>query len=231
MSSEKAESFYRLFQFSCNTSVKVTRAFTKWNVLNNFENSFEKFLEAHKHAIYHLWCNTVKCCQCSNFQLTIRSSLGKENFIKLYNISKNNTKGHFIIRQSKVVQHCVCHVSVNTQCSLNTLDITMLYTLLTNCANLSSAETMWLTCIKDIRNKIAHAPCTAHYEKARLEKWWTMLEGAVLGLASNVSQEYYEESIKENIDILKNFVPTASQLSDITERIKAEHAKVMFVDA
>lgn len=131
MSSEKAESFYRLFQFSCNTSVKVTRAFTKWNVLNNFENSFEKFLEAHKHAIYHLWCNTVKCCQCSNFQLTIRSSLGKENFIKLYNISKNNTKGHFIIRQSKVVQHCVCHVSVNTQCSLNTLDITMLYTLLT----------------------------------------------------------------------------------------------------
>ncbi|CAC5371255.1 JADE1 [Mytilus coruscus] len=84
---------------------------------------------------------------------------------------------------------------------------------------------MWLTCVKDIRNKISHTPSTTHYEQVRLDKWWTMLEGAVLGLASKVSLVQYEESIKEYIDLLKNSDPTASQLSDITDHIRAENAK------
>ncbi|CAG2249441.1 unnamed protein product [Mytilus edulis] len=59
----------------------------------------------------------------------------------------------------------------------------------------------------------------------RLEKWWAVLEGAVLGLASRVPPVYYEKSIKENIDLLKNFDLTENNIRDIIVQITADNEK------
>lgn len=220
--------FYRLFKFSCDTSSKVTRAFTESNILKDFDNSLQKFLEDKKHDIYHLWCHYTKCCKCSNFQNTNTSVLVKKQFTKLYDIGKNYPKGHYIQdKYNKVIQHCLCCISVNSQCSIEKLDLTILCTLLNNCFNLSPSEKMWLTSIRDIRNNISHAASPTEFDKGQLEKWWAVLEGAVLGLASRVPPVYYEKSIKENIDLLKNFDLTENNIRDIIVQITADNEKVI----
>lgn len=232
MSSEDEKKFFRLFKFSCDTSLEVTRDFTESNVLKNFDKSLQKFLEVKKHDIYHLWCNYAKCCKCLNFQSTQRNALVKDQFTKLYDIGTNYPKGHYIQdKYNKVIQHCLCCISVNSQCSLEKLDLTIICTLLTNCSNLCPSENMWLTNIRKIRNKLSHASSPTEFDKGRLDKWWTVLTGAVLGLASKVPPVYYEKSVKKNIDLMENFDLTENNMRDILVQIKANNEKVIFPGA
>lgn len=229
MSSEEEKKFLKLIKLSYDTSQKVTRAFTKTNVLNDFDNSLNKFLEVNKHTIYHCWCNYAKCCQCSlNFKSTNEKTLVKDQFTKLYDINSIYSPGHVIRTNNKIVQHCLCCINVNPNCSLDKLDITIMSTLLTNCATLSPTNEMRLKIIRKVRNKLSHVLSTTDFDKGRLEKWWTMLEEAVLGLSGEVAI-YYEESIKDVINFLKDSDLTLDNRREIMDLMKAENEKVIHI--
>ncbi|CAG2205574.1 unnamed protein product [Mytilus edulis] len=219
----RGKKFLKLIKLSFDTSLKVTRAFTRTNVLK--DEPLKTFLEVNKHKIYHLWCGYAKCCECSlDYKLTNNKSLLKDQFTILYDIGSKHSEGHVVRKNNMVVQHCICCINVNPHCSLDKLDITILSSLLTNCATLSPTNEMWLKSVREIRNNICHALSTTCFDRGRLDKWWTKLEGAVLGLSSKVAI-YYEESIKDVVNLLKNSDLTLDNRKEFMDLIKAENEK------
>ncbi|OPL33603.1 hypothetical protein AM593_10368, partial [Mytilus galloprovincialis] len=85
---------------------------------------------------------------------------------------------------------------------------------------------MRLKIIREVRNKLSHVLSTTDFDKGRLEKWWTMLEEAVLGLAGEVAI-YYEESIKDVINFLKDSDLTLDNRREIMDLMKAENEKFL----
>ena len=108
-----------------------------------------------------------------------------------------------ISSNDQVVQYCICGLSVKSCCSIETLDFTLLHTLISNCCKINPDEKMWLDAIREVRNNLAHVECVSVFDQGRLQKWWDKLDGSVLGLTSKLSKfPRYEESIKSHIIII-----------------------------
>lgn len=215
----------KLLKFSEEIAAMVVRSFIKSNILINFEKSFTKFLDLHKHSIFHLWSNSTKCCECSVFLRKGDKDLQEEQLKQLYILGKDTTNEHSIVNENTVEQYCICDVKVNEQCSLDKLDTTLIHTLMTHRVSLSPSEEMWLTTVKDIVNNLNDAKSLSSFDKGTLDKWWTMLEGSVLGLASKVPPTFFEKSVKTSIDLLN----TEIEISNVEEKrvnIKAGNKKV-----
>ncbi|XP_071143006.1 PHD finger protein 14-like isoform X4 [Mytilus edulis] len=205
MSTVKEKQFLKLLIFAEEISWKVVRSFIKSNILINFDNSFVKFLNLHKHSIYHLWRHSVACCECEHSAFVRKTDrcLKEEEIKELFKVGPNMTPEHFIVIGNTVKQNCICDVRVNDRCSLDELDIRLAYTLMKNCVSLRPAEDMWLRTVNDIVYKLNHEESLSSVDQETLDRWWTMLEGSVLGLASKVPPTCFEESVNTSIDLLK----------------------------
>lgn len=207
MSSIEEKKFLCLIKLSYDISLNVTRAYTETNVLSKYDNQVSTFLKINKHDIFHLWKNTP-CCQCIpggciNLKATL--TLTFRQIERLFKFQGNGTPGHFKKDQTdnNVIQHCLCRMSERSV-SLNDFDINLLETLLKRFVNLESDVKMWLSTIRETRNHIAHATSTTDFDPGRLDKWWTMLEGSILGLVKKIPPAFYAKSIESQISILKN---------------------------
>lgn len=226
--SKNTTKFLRLILLSYDTSLSVTKAFTKFNILPNYGNSLVDFLNHHKHTIYHLWRNDAKCCQvnCKIKSYKEEKMLKKHQLLKLYNFGDTSVPGLFI-KCSKVVKYCICGLSVNSSCSLDKLDSTLLNTLIRNCGNITEDEALWINTIRDVRNKLAHVESVSVFDEGRLQKWWDKLEGSVLGLASKTTSiPGYTGTIEREIKFLKRSGFDVDEAITIFDRIKEENSKV-----
>ncbi|CAC5371257.1 unnamed protein product [Mytilus coruscus] len=220
MSSMEEKKFFKLLKFSEEISAMVVRSFIKSNIL--IDLSFGKFLDLHKHSIFHLWSNSTACCESSAFIRKDDRCLQEEQLKKLYTLGADITHGHSIFIGNTVKQYCICDVRVNEQCSLDKLDTALTYTLMKNCVSLSPAEETWWTTVKEIDNTLAYHENMLSFDQGTLDKWWTMLEGSVLGLASKVPPSFFEESVKTSIDLLKVSDFDVKCVQDMVDKIKDE---------
>lgn len=225
MSSVEEKKFLKLLKFSEEIAAMVVRSFIKSNILINFEKSFKKFLDLYKHLIFHLWSNSTKCCKCSGVLRKDGRGLQEEQLKKLYILGTDTANGHSIVNGNIVEQYCICDVQVNEQCSLDKLDTTLIHTLMTHCVSLSPSEETWITTVKDIVNNLNDAKSLSSFDKGTLDKWWTMLEGSVLGLASKVLPTFFEESVKTSIDLLNTEIEN-SNVEEKRVNIEADNKKV-----
>ncbi|XP_063407803.1 PHD finger protein 14-like isoform X2 [Mytilus trossulus] len=224
MSTVKEKQFLKLLIFSEQISWKVVRSFIKSNILINFDNSFVKFLDFHKHSIYHLWRNSVACCECEHSAFVRKTDrcLKEEEIKELFKVGQNMTPEHFIVIGNTVKQNCICDVRINDRCSLDKLDIMLAYTLIKNCGSLRPAEDTWLRTVNDIVYRLNHEESLSSVDQETLDRWWTMIEGSVLGLASKVQPTCFEESVNTSIDLLKISNFDVKCVKDMVDKIKDE---------
>lgn len=224
-STKNITEFLRLIMLSYELSLKVTKVYTKFIILPIYNNSIINFLKHNKHKIYHLWNDHTKCCQgyCDAIHITGGKVLNKEQFQKLFNLPNISIPGHFI----RGKQYCVCGLSVNTSCSLDQFDITMLHTLIKNCCTLDSDDSLWLDTVRKIRNNLAHVGSVTKFDQVRLKYWWDKLESSVMGLASKLSEiPEYEDSVRSQIDLLKMANFDVIHTDRLLNLVKAEIEKV-----
>ncbi|CAG2229537.1 unnamed protein product [Mytilus edulis] len=132
--------------------------------------------------------------------------------------------GSFLRSQSNIKQHCICKVTPKLHCSLKDLDFTILHTMFRHSVTLSTSVENWLTVIQNIRNKLAHVHSTSNFDTGRLEKWWTKLEGSVIGLAGEIPLEYYLDAIQGQISLLKNAdfdIVEKNEILDLIKQVKS----------
>lgn len=229
MSTVKEKQFLKLLIFAEEISWKVVRSFIKSNILINFDNSFVKFLNLHKHSIYHLWRHSVACCECEHSAFVRKTDrcLKEEEIKELFKVGPNMTPEHFIVIGNTVKQNCICDVRINDRCSLDELDIRLAYTLMKNCVSLRPAEDMWLRTVNDIVYKLNHEESLSSVDQETLDRWWTMLEGSVLGLASKVPPTCFEESVNTSIDLLKISNFDVKCVKDMVDKITDEKVNLI----
>ncbi|CAC5371262.1 unnamed protein product [Mytilus coruscus] len=193
-------------------------------VLKTVDIFRRNFLEGCPHSIYHLWRNSVACCECEDSAFVRKTDrcLKEEEIKELFKVGPNITQEHFIVIGNTVKQNCICDVRVNDRCALDKLDIRLAYTLIKNCVSLRPAEEMWLRTVNDIVYKLDHEESLSSVDQETLDRWWTMLEGSVLGLASKVAPTFFEESVETSIDLLKISNFDVKCVIDMLDKIKDE---------
>lgn len=226
MSSIEEKKFLSLVKLSYDISLNVTKDYTVTNVLNKYDNQVSTFLKKNKHDIFHLWKETP-CCQCisgGGINLKATLTLTFRQIERLFEFQGNGTPGHFKKDRTNnnVIQHCLCRMSERSV-SLNDFDINLLETLLKRFVNLESDDKMWLSTIRETRNHIAHATSTTAFDPGRLDKWWMMLEGSILGLVKKIPPAFYAKSIESQINLLKNSNLEAIYGKNLMEEVKAEN--------
>ncbi|VDI64482.1 Hypothetical predicted protein [Mytilus galloprovincialis] len=228
MSSVQERKFFRLLKLSFDLSLNVIRAFMETNVLTIHYANLDDFLNKHKHAIYHLW-EQVQCCDCVNKknQEKLKRMLNEKQIKLLLTKTDDYVKGHIMYRDRRIHQVCICRFKIVDNCSIKSLDITLLHCLLNNFAVLKNDERTWINKIKDIRNNLAHVTSIKEFDVGRLQKWWDDLVGAILGLASKMPFTTYAVMVEDQIGLLKKADLDTEDVEQILIDLQKENGELM----
>lgn len=228
MSSIQEEKFHRLLKLSFDLSLNVIRAFMETNVLTIHYGNLDDFLNTHKHATYHLW-EQLQCCDCGNKknQEKWKRLLNEKQIKLLLQKTDDHVKGHILYRDRRIHQVCICRFKIVDNCSIKSLDISLLHCLLINFAVLKADERMWLNKIKEIRNNLAHVTSIKDFGDGRLQKWWDELEGSILGLASKMPITTYAVMVEDQIRLLKKADLDTDDVEQILFDLQNENGKVI----
>ncbi|CAG2195880.1 unnamed protein product [Mytilus edulis] len=184
----------------------VLHLFFETKVLNGTE--FYKFLNHHKHILFHQFIPKVTCCECKYLSLAAqfkRGSLNANQFDKLYiRQTVQIVKGHeHKDSNDEIKQHCLCQYSAEQQINVDCMDISLMHAVIKACCPVGSipGDPNTLFQIKQIRNKLVHhGSCSMDINE--FEDHWKSLEKCVLKYARMVATSY-ERKVKSEIQRLK----------------------------
>lgn len=220
--------FLRLFMFSHKISLPVVRTFFVSIVLGRFpyNSSIVTFFEHHRHELFHLM-GDYKCCECTLLPpLQKRASstrLGKDQFMKLYDTGLPHPHHFSKGSGGRVLQYCMCCISVKKDTNPKTYDITLLLTILHNCGQLSDNHKLWLDTIRRCRNRLCHLNDITDLTVNEIHSLWGNLECSILQLAEEIlPKPNYKESIETQIEILKDADYSWNTVTPIMEAMKTE---------
>ncbi|XP_052088015.1 uncharacterized protein LOC127725193 [Mytilus californianus] len=228
MSIDKERKFLQLFMFAHKLALPVIRTFFVYNVLDctEYNKDFSVYLEICKHTLYHLAVD-VKCCQCVTTHTTLKATcrITMTQLLQMYSIDRSNPK-HYKKSGSHATQQCMCGVTVRNECSLQDLDLSLIYSVLNGSAlkdEKHQKHATWLTMIIKQRNELCHVDSLTKWTESDIQTMWGYLQGAVLGLASDISQiPDYKENIEMQIDLLKVADYGLHDIQPIIQTIKTE---------
>lgn len=219
--------FLQLFMFAHKIALPVIRTFFVYNVLDctEYNKDFNVYLEICKHTLYHLAVD-VKCCQCDPNLIFTKATcrITMTQFLQMYTIDRSKSK-HYKKSGGQVTQ-CMCGVTVRNTCSLQDLDLTLIHSVLKWSAlhdQKHNTHVTWLNMIIGQRNELCHVDSLTKYTESHIQTMWGYLQGAVLGLASCISQiPDYKESIEMQIDLLKVADYGLTDIQPVIQTIKTE---------
>lgn len=205
MSEEDENNFYRLVAFVVDVAPEVIREYFKRKVLHG--DTFESYLNKHKHILYHL-VFLRDCCECPSKEIPCKDkALSNEQMKLLYDfIGCNPCKNSEQIKASKlsIKYSCICKYSARKNISVkDVLDTTIACCIVKNCELKNNSRDNWMTQIKNTRNKIVHKTDTRSISSDKFEAHWATLKGSVMGLASLLDKEY-ETHVCNQVDNLKS---------------------------
>lgn len=206
MSEEDENNFYRLVAFVVDVAPEVFREYFKRKVLHG--DTFESYLNKHKHILYHL-VFLRDCCECPSEGSPCKDkALSNEQMKLLYDfINYNPCKNSEQIKALKLNMKkyfCICKYSARKNISVkDVLDTTIACCIVKNCEPKNNSRDNWMTQIKHTRNKIVHKTDTKSISSVEFEAHWATLKGSVMGLASLLDKEY-ETHVCNQVDNLKS---------------------------
>lgn len=205
MSEEDENNFYRLVAFVVDIAPEVIREYFKKKVLNG--DTFESYLNKHKHILYHL-VFPRDCCECpSKGGHANDKALSNEQMKLLYDFNTNPCQNSNEIKKMKLNInnfYCICKYSAKKNISVkDVLDTTIACCIMMNCETKNKSRENWMTQIKKTRNKIVHKTDTKSISIVEFEKHWATLKRSVMGLASWLDKEY-ETDVCNKIEHLKS---------------------------
>lgn len=230
---EIEKQFLYLIMFSYKIAKTVVWKFFEIGVLGRpqYNNDICIFLENHKHELFHL-VGDYRCCQCTNLSPFQRSSLtfrlGRNQFKKLYQFGLSQP-GHLMKGSGgRVIQHCLCCVTVRRETNPKTYDISLLITILYNCVQLHDNERLYLETIRKCRNRLCHITSDINdLSQNELKIMRENLEMSVLMLAERIPHHSdLKESIELLMDTLKYTDYTRETLTPIMEAIQLDMSNV-----
>lgn len=205
MSEEDENNFYRLVAFVVDVAPEVIREYFKKKVLNG--DTFESYLNKHKHILYHLVFPSY-CCECpSKGKPSNDKVLSNEQMKLLYDfISTNDCQNSKEKKKWKlnIRYFCICKYSARKNISVkDVLDTTLACCIMKNCETKNNSRDNWMWQIKNTRNKIVHKTDTKSISSVEFEAHWATLKGSVMGLASLLDKEY-ETDVCNQVEHLKS---------------------------
>ena len=205
MSEEDENNFYRLVAFVVDVAPEVIREYFKKKVLNG--DTFESYLNKHKHILYHLVFPSY-CCECpSKGKPSNDKVLSNEQMKLLYDfISTNDCQNSKEMKKWKLNTRyfCICKYSAKKNISVkDVLDTTLGCCIMKNCETKNNSRDNWMWQIKNTRNKIVHKTDTKSISSVEFEAHWDTLKGSVMGLASLLDKEY-ETDVCNQVEHLKS---------------------------
>ncbi|CAC5367763.1 unnamed protein product [Mytilus coruscus] len=222
MSDIAEHDYIRLIKVSYDIAPTVLRSFAKNFIIKPFyDNSFIKFLDKRKHALYHAWQAETPCCQCSETFQKKAYKLKREQFEKIYEISKRKavcSNGKGVMRsKGKVTQYCLCNIETkNKTIRDKELDLTMLCLIIHDpCLNqeyIAEVENILIH-----RNKIAHAYSSKSFSSCEFIDIMGNLERSILKLAT-ISDEDLHDSVKDHMVTMKSARISEEEYKSLLEK-------------
>ncbi|CAC5406430.1 unnamed protein product [Mytilus coruscus] len=185
------ENFYKLIAFLVDVCPKVVCNYFKRKVLCG--DTFESYLKRKKHILFHLNCNK-KCCECVA-EVVQQKHISNNHFKSLFDEDLNKRVHH--------VKNCICiYVAKKNISPSVVLDVSLANCMLKNCEKLDKEIDHWLTTLINTRNKVVHSTDTKSINDLDFNNYWKKIEGAVLGLAKAIDNEY-EQTVVANVEYLR----------------------------
>ena len=98
------------------------------------------------------------------------------------------------------------------QADLDTWDITLLCSVITNTCTMSNTEEMLVRTIREIRNVTYGHLSQANMTNAEFSKHWTDLVGQISGLVNVINDQTFKDEIDDFIDFIKSERQTGKYL-------------------
>lgn len=132
------------------------------------------------------------------------------HFETMYNINGPERDGHEQREKGKVLQHCLCKVSVKNGIYMGALDLTTCYRLLEGFFEISSQEKTWLKCILEQRNAINKHLIDKTLDHDQFVKMWEQLEMPTLLMAAAIDN-IYSDDIYNKVKLLAMTTPSVKK--------------------
>lgn len=125
----------------------------------------------------------------------------------MYNINEPEKAGHEKRDKGKVLQHCLCKVSVKSGINMGALDLTTCYRLLRCFFILTPEQKLNLKYVIDQRNVINKYLNEKTLESELFSKIWDQLQIPTLIIAAEIDPSFADEIFKR-IKLLKRTKPS-----------------------
>lgn len=219
MSSKKDPKFLQFIAFYCNVAQKVVREFTTFSILKCAYKDWEDFLSRNIHIIFHLWINDTNCCQCSSESSNVfyrKPILYPKQINLLFRTDGKEKYNHCVRNGGHIKQHCVCKLSVNRTCTIESIDVPLLVSLLRNCEGTKVDYQKYkksFEAILKFRNHIFHTPDT-RLDDQTYDELWKELTTAVIEISENTS-----ENPDDSVELVKREIYECQKQRGSSEQI------------
>lgn len=194
--------FYQIVTFLVEIAPKVVKRYFELFCLNG--ESFEEFLNANKHLLFHLHHN-LRCCQCdSDHNPKVTQYMSNLMFSTLFrHDSTSKVRSHLTKVNERVVQLCMCQWEPRPNLDVSILDLSLVNILMKTCFTSQFDANMWIKSILEVQNDIFHKSDLKSITLKDFESTWFQLDHAVVRLATLVSPQYNHE-INHEATLLKD---------------------------
>lgn len=206
MGDAESDEHLRLFKCLVDTGADVLRDTVERKMLTN--TSFEQYLNQNKHKFYHQFEKRryKPCCSGNRHNCLVDGKMDKKIFFKMYN------------KMAELdIQYCLDRFVVNTDISVDKLDLSDLNFFLWNSATLSTQEEQSLQSIMSTRSTICHSSSSRKYSLKELDNFWISLKNDLLLFAEPYR---YKKSIEREITTLRNCSLGKTESKKIIDEMK-----------
>lgn len=207
---KERENYLQILALLLGDRIPIIHAFIEQVVLEERCKTFEDFLNTKKHIIFHEYMPNYPCCCCNILSLASsskRPSLCIEDFLMLYDQTEC-THSHFIKRNKKIVQHCICGIVAKKDVCIDVINTDVANMLLKKFSGGNFQYVKDLQEIKRIRNFLV-SNGQRKLEESRFDDYWSVIMLSFLGFAVNTSVHHYRY-VKTQFDFLSNLYEQTS---------------------